>query len=185
MAPPSTPVYSIYPGRSPYTSWRSIRRPKVSASSCKPDNGSKPGEVTRTTTSDFVDSVNAQIGINADFYSSAGSGSGEYYANVTHTGVSHGVGYSSSNYNGQSIFNVSQDNIPYILTAAGRGTFETQQGIPLYNALGGNQRIVTNGVETAPNDSYTNALNPHTALGVTYDGKVILMTVDGRQPPIQ
>ena len=41
---------------------------------------------------------------------------------------------------------------------------------------------MTNGVNTTnPNDSYTTALNPHSALGVTFTGNVLLMTVDGRQ----
>jgi Phosphodiester glycosidase len=147
----------------------------------QPGNGAAPGEVTRTTTRSFVNGSSAQIGLNADFYSSAGSAGGQYYANVTHTGVSNGNGYSSSNVTNESIFNVSSANVASMLTSASAGSFATNQGVTLYNAIGGNQRIVTNGVETAPNDSYTNTLNPHTAMGVTFDGHVLLMTVDGRQ----
>lgn len=150
----------------------------------QPGNGADPGEVTRTTTRGFVNSAGAQIGINADFYDTSPPytpSGGNYFTDVVHTGVSNGNGYSPSNNGNESIFNVSSTNIVSILTSGGAGTFTTDQGIPLYNALGGNQRIITNGVETAPNDSYTNTLNPHTAIGVTFDGKVLLMTVDGRQ----
>jgi hypothetical protein len=151
----------------------------------QPGNGAAPGEVTRMTTRSFVDSVGAQIGINGDFYDTsppyAPSG-GQFFTDVIHTGVSNGVGYSASAFNNQPIFNVSAGNVARVLRASGTGTFATVEGVSLYNAIGGNQRLVNNGANTAPlSDPYTTALNPHTALGVTYDGNVLLMTVDGRQ----
>ncbi|WP_428387558.1 phosphodiester glycosidase family protein [Mucisphaera sp.] len=143
----------------------------------QPGNGRLQGEVTRYTTPDFVNTFGVQIGINGDFYSDAGNGQ----ANVTHTGVSRGSGYSPNWYTGQPIFNIDANNNAAALSAATPGAYDTLEGIPLYNAIGGNQRILTNGAITAPNDSYTNALNPHTALGVAPDGRIMLMTVDGRQ----
>ena len=151
----------------------------------QPGNGADPGEVTRATTRSFVNSIGAQIGVNGDFYNTnppyppAG---GQYFTDVSHNGVSDGVAYSASGFNGQSIFNVSAGNVARVLRASGAGSFTTIEGVPLYNAIGGNQRLVTNGVNTTNlNDSYSNALNPHTALGVSYTGHVLLMTVDGRQ----
>ncbi len=150
----------------------------------QPGNGADPGEVTRTTTRGFVNNVGAQIGINADFYDTSPPytpSGGNFYTDVVHTGVSGGVGYSPSNNGNESIFNVSAGKVASVLTSAGGGTFNTDQGVPLFNAIGGNQRLITNGVNTTPGGSYTTTLNPHTAIGVTFDGHVLLMTVDGRQ----
>ena len=151
----------------------------------QPGNGADPGEVTRATTRSFVNSIGAQIGVNGDFYNTnppyppAG---GQYFTDVSHNGVSDGVAYSASGFNGQSIFNVSAGNVARVLRTTGAGSLTTIEGVQLYNAIGGNQRLVTNGVNTTNlNDSYSNALNPHTALGVSYAGHVLLLTVDGRQ----
>ncbi|QDU72778.1 phosphodiester glycosidase family protein [Mucisphaera calidilacus] len=143
----------------------------------QPGNGSLPGETARTTTPNFVNQYDLQLAINGDFYFDAGAGQ----AGVVHTAVSNGNGYSTNYYRGQAIFNVDAFNNASILTAASAGTFDTIENTPLYNAIGGNQRILTNGNITAPNDSYTNALNPHTAIGVDDNGHVFFMTVDGRQ----
>lgn len=146
----------------------------------QPGNGADPGEVTRITTRNYVNSAGAQIGINGDFFSL----SPPYpfpYTDVTHAGASNGDIY-SANAGGESIFNVSGTNDARILRANGPGTTTTQEGIPLYNAIGGNQRILTNGAVTAPDDTYTNTLNPHTAIAVNQARtKVFFMTVDGRQ----
>ncbi|MEQ9460953.1 MAG: phosphodiester glycosidase family protein [Phycisphaeraceae bacterium] len=143
----------------------------------QPGNGPLQGEVTRYTTPNFANTFGTQIALNGDFYADAGAGQ----ANVTHTGVSQGNGYSPNWYTGQPIFNVDANNVASVLAARTPGGFDSLENIPLYNALGGNQRILTNGSITAPNDSYTNALNPHSALGVAPDGRVFLMAVDGRQ----
>jgi hypothetical protein len=150
----------------------------------QPGNGDLPGEVTRSTTRGFVNSVNGQIGINGDFYNTNPPyppQGGLYFTDVTHAAASNGDVY-SPNRGGEPIFNVSAANLPGVYTGRAAGTTTTVEGIPLYNAIGGNQRILTNGVVTAPNDTYTNTLNPHTAIAVSQDRtKVFLMTVDGRQ----
>lgn len=150
----------------------------------QPGNGADPGEVTRTSTRGFVNGSSAKIGINGDFYDTSPPytpSGGNFFTDVVHTGVSGGNGYSPSNNGDESIFNVSNANVASVLTSAGAGTFNTDQGVSLFNASGGNQRLVTNGVNTTPGGSYTTTLNPHTAIGVTFDGHVLLMTVDGRQ----
>ncbi|NJL30920.1 MAG: PEP-CTERM sorting domain-containing protein [Phycisphaerales bacterium] len=151
-------------------------------------------EYVRKTTRGFVNEVGAQMGVNLDFYSIAIPGtsnpevnfpngpSGEFFANGVYAGVSNGV-VASPNNSFEPIFNVSQNNLAQILTAAGAGTSNTIQGVPLYNAIGGNQLLLQNGINVTPIDaSYTVTVNPHTALGVSQDGKrIFLMTVDGRQ----
>lgn len=150
----------------------------------QPGNGGLPGEVTRSTTRNFVNSINAQIGINGDFYDTAAPyppQGGLNFTDVTHAGASDGDVY-SANAGTESIFNINALNQARILRGNGPGTTTTQEGIALYNAIGGNQRILTAGAITAPNDTYTNTLNPHTAIAVSQDrSKVFLMTVDGRQ----
>jgi hypothetical protein len=150
----------------------------------QPGNGPLPGEVTRSTTRNFVNSINAQIGINGDFYDTNPPyppQNGQFFTDVVHAGASNGDVYSPNN-GSESIFNVSAGNVPGVYRANGPGGTGTLEGVPLYNAIGGNQRILTNGVVTAPNDPYTNTLNPHTAIAVSQDQtRVFLMTVDGRQ----
>lgn len=148
----------------------------------QPSNGALPGEVTRATTRGFVNSINAQIGINGDFYDTNPpypSQGGQFFTDVVHAGASNGDQYSPNN-GGESIFNINVLNQPRIVQANGPST--NVEGIPLYNAIGGNQRILTAGAVTAPNDTYTNTLNPHTAIAVNQDRtRVFLMAVDGRQ----
>src|SRR5690606_7878449 len=52
----------------------------------------------------------------------------------------------------------------------------------LYNAAGGNLRILSGGNLVNTGGGYATTLNPHTAIGVSRDaGRVFLLTVDGRQ----
>jgi hypothetical protein len=146
----------------------------------QPGNGALPGEVTRMTTRGFVNSINAQIGVNGDFFNTAPP----YpfpQTDVTHIAASNGDVY-STNAGNDPTFNVSATNEPRILRGSGPGTTTNTAGVTPFNAIGGNQRILNNGVVSAPNDTYTNTLNPHTAIAVSQDRtRVFLMTVDGRQ----
>lgn len=150
----------------------------------QPGNGASPGEVTRQTTRSFVNSVSAQIGINADFYDTAPPyppSGGQYFTDVVHVGASGGDVYSAAA-GGESVFNINADNVARILRAGPAGSTISNNGTPYYNAIGGNQRILTGGAVTAPNDSYTTTLNPHTAIGLSQDNRrVFLLTIDGRQ----
>ena len=152
----------------------------------QPGNGDEPGEVTRMTTRSFVDSVGAQIGINGDFYGinpQHPSSNGKHFADVINNGVSDGKHYSLSYRAGRPIFNVSSNNVARVLRAARANSWRTCERVPLYNAIGGNQRLVARGFNTTPRRAkYTKKLNPHSALGVTCDGAVLLVAVDGRQP---
>jgi hypothetical protein len=56
---------------------------------------------------------------------------------------------------------------------------EHDPAIPLYNALSGKTRLVEDGVNVANDDS---ELHPRTAVGIKADGKLLLLTVDGREP---
>lgn len=146
----------------------------------QPGNGSDPGEVTRMTTRAFTNSIGAQIGINVGFYLVSPPYPSPY-TDLTFIASSLGSVYSSAE-GSEPLFNVDAGNNPRIGSAGPAGSSTFSDGTPLYNATGGNQRILTEGVVTAPNDSYTNTLNPHTAIGVSQDRRrVYFATVDGRQ----
>ncbi len=57
--------------------------------------------------------------------------------------------------------------------------FAHEPDVPLYNALGGKNRLVKDGKNVAGVDP---AIHPRTAVGIKSDGKVLLLTVDGREP---
>ncbi len=75
---------------------------------------------------------------------------------------------------------------------ASRGRFQRQNAVEFWNqavlAVGGGPWLVRNGVSTidAPRQGFQNGFSdnrhPRTAVGVTGDGKLLLVTVDGRQP---
>ncbi len=54
-----------------------------------------------------------------------------------------------------------------------------EPAVPLYNALSGKTRLVKSGKNVAGNDP---AIHPRTAVGIKADGKLLLFTVDGREP---
>lgn len=150
----------------------------------QPDNGEKPGEVTRITTRNFVDSIKAQIGVNGDFYDTKPPYEHtptEFYSDVIHVSVSEGKPYSHNHQAGRPVFNLSPRNRAVVLTAGKPGTYDTAEGVQLYNAIGSNQRLVADGKNVTPDDNYAKALNPHTVIGVTRGGHILIMTVDGRQ----
>lgn len=151
----------------------------------QPGNGSLPGEVTRMTTSSFVDSVGAQIGINGSFYDTAPPyppENGQYFTDLSYIAASDGSVYSPAA-GGEPLFNITAGNVASILTAGAAGSDTSSSGKSLYNAIGGNMRILQNGVLVNQTTAYATTLNPHTAIGVSKDkSKVFLMTVDGRQP---
>lgn len=134
-----------------------------------PGNGAVQHEYTRQTTSSFVNSNNLAVGINGDFYSTDTG----INANVNGLGMSNGTIVSPAA-SGWHSFVTRQDNM---------ATIVSNGAVPAnaWNAVSGNQRLVTNGVNTAPNDSYTNTLNPHTAVGIGANGHIFFMVVDGRQ----
>ncbi|WP_428303986.1 phosphodiester glycosidase family protein [Lacipirellula sp.] len=134
-----------------------------------PGNGTTELEYTRRTTSSFVNANDLAVGINGDFYDTSTG----INTNVIGLGMSNGEVVSAAA-SGWHSFITRADNTATIVS---NGTVPANA----WNAVSGNQRIVTNGVNVAPNDTYTNTLNPHTAVGIGADGKVFFMVVDGRQ----
>ena len=138
-----------------------------------PSNGALVGDTTPQTTRTFVSQVGAQFGINASFFASAGSG--QY--DVLGLSVSNGDAYSPFQSSFLDALNVSPNNVATIIRATGTSGFGHTPPTSLYNAVGGNTRLVTGGVNVANSDP---AIHPRTAAGVTADQKLLLFTVDGR-----
>jgi Phosphodiester glycosidase/PEP-CTERM motif len=117
------------------------------------------------TTTSFVTSVGAQIGINANFFDgSVVSGP----AAVNGLAASAGNLYAPTS-NGPTL-SISATNVVSILSSL--------NGQTLFNAVSGNFQIVTNGVDTAPVSTEVSA---RTAVGLTASGHLLLFTVDGSQ----
>ena len=140
-----------------------------------PSNGDLPGEVTPQTTRDFVTKVGAQLGVNGSFFAAAK----EKQFNVSGLSVSNGDAYSEFESRYHDALNVSKDNVATIIKAVGTSGTEHVPNVRLYNAVGGDTRLVTNGRNVADK---TRVTHPRTAAGVTAEGKLLLITVDGRYP---
>jgi len=140
-----------------------------------PSNGALPGDTTPQTTRAFATQEGAQLAINANFFSSAGSG--QYH--TLGLSVSNGDAYSPFQSGFLDALNVSPDNVASIIRATSSSGFGHNPPTTLYNAVGGNTRLVLGGANVANDDP---AVHPRTAAGVTADGKLLLFTVDGRNP---
>jgi hypothetical protein len=135
-----------------------------------PGNGALPEEYTRQTTSSFVNSHDLAVAINADFYTTDTGAQ----ASVNGLGMSQGA-IASAAASGTVSFVLRQNNSAVVVS---NGSVPTGA----WNAVSGNQRLVAGGTNVTPQDGYTAALNPHSAIGVdNANGHIFLMTVDGRQ----
>ena len=145
-----------------------------------PGNGDKPGEVTRGTTRAYLDRIGAQIGCNVGFYDTKAKYGG-LDTDLMHLAASDGDVFSKAG-GGEWVFDVSKEGHPRIAKADGTDSETIDKGTKVYNAGGGNQPMLHDGEVVTPDNAYTKALNPHTAVGVSKDKtKVYLVTVDGRQ----
>jgi hypothetical protein len=138
-----------------------------------PSNGALVGDTTPQTTRAFATQIGAQLAVNANFFASAGSG--QY--DVLGLSVSNGNAYSPFQSGFLDALNVSLNNVATIIRATSTAGFAHTPATSLYNAVGGNTRLVTGGVNVANSDP---AIHPRTAAGVTANGRMLLFTVDGR-----
>ena len=170
-----------------------LRTPGLRFRFTEPNGDQTPGELTAETPRDYLVRVGAQVAINA----------GSYFPNPKmphvdnyYLGVSDGSRYSPFTY-GESAINISRENIATIIDAnpddraAGVASYRSSPQVELYNAIGAKNRILARGVNVG--GEHYNGVNcdkncschdphPRTAMGVTADQKLVLFTVDGRQP---
>jgi hypothetical protein len=152
-----------------------------------------PAETARQTTRNFANSVGAQLAINTAFYATEVPATS--WANNVGLTASLGDHYSPwdpfanppqskqwyENYFHTAI-NISQSNQATFLTmpdTLGDG-FQTLPQTTLYNAVTGIYRIIQN--NNVRFDLPSTSPDPLTAIGLTASNKLLLVTVDGRQP---
>jgi hypothetical protein len=166
-----------------------------------PSNSELPGDTTPETVRQFVTQAGAQIGINGSFFSYAAKApNGEPQFNVTGLSVSNGDAYSPFAEGFVDAINISRGNVAKIIRGTGKSRrppaapqsngakakqptidigLKHRPAVQLYNALSGKSRLVKNSNNVAGDDP---AIHPRTAIGIKKDGKLLLFTVDGRQP---
>lgn len=139
-----------------------------------PANGAADGETTKQTTRAFLNQIGAQFAINASFFGNVGAAGAD---NVS-LAASNGNAYSPFS-SGYFALNITSANSAAIVKQASPDFtgFTPDPLVPIYNAVSGDEKIVTNGANTATSSS----LQPRTAAGVASGNRLILMTVDGRQ----
>ncbi len=145
-------------------------------------NGPLPGdpnlETTRETTLQFITRQHAQLGINASFFTFVRH---SLDTNNVSLVVSDGHVVSPLDPHRPWVLNISPDNHVQIRKV---GPGET--GKPdsrLHDAIAGSDLLVESGKVVAPSGSkFDDSHPPRTAVAVTRDGHLLLMTVDGRQP---
>ena len=119
----------------------------------------------------YVPNYSAVVGVNADFYNmSNGAPAGA----LVMEGVEyHGVG-------SENFFGILKDGTPII---GGSAEWNAHKG-EIQEAVGGSMWLIRDGkiVVNATDDYYTGRVS-RTCVGITYDGQVVLMVLDGRQEP--
>lgn len=147
-------------------------------------NGDEPGdpndETTRQTTLKFLEEHNAQLAINASFFKMG-------VVDTDNLGLVVSRGEPVSPFRGDwPAINIDPKNRVSIVHGED-GTFNVTQpnnGVELYNAVSGSDQIVTDGkpIENQPDREFFTIAHPRSAIGVTKKNKLLLVTVDGRQP---
>ncbi len=114
-----------------------------------------------------VQNYNPVVGVNANFYNmSTGEPSGLFVMNSTV--------YKEG---GNAFFAVLKDGTAVIGSASDYSQYKGN----IAEAVGGSTLLVKDGVSLYPNPD--NSYAPRTAVGLTADGKVVVMVIDGRQSP--
>ncbi len=119
----------------------------------------------------YIENYNTILGVNADFYNMTnGQPSGAL--------VMDGVVYNEAG--SENFFGILKDGTPIIGSNAEWDTYKDQ----LQEAVGGSIYLVKDGeIAVAASDDYYNSRASRTCVGITADGKVVLMVLDGRQEP--
>jgi exopolysaccharide biosynthesis protein len=149
-------------------------------------NGDEPGdpnnETTRQSTLKFLKENKAQLAINATFFDMDTAG-------TDNIGLVVSNGEPVSPFRGDwPAINIDPDNRVEIVHGE-HDTFDVvspSQNVVLHNAVAGSDQIVTDGqpLSPQPDREFFTTAHPRTAIGYTADNKLVLVTVDGRQPGV-
>jgi exopolysaccharide biosynthesis protein len=154
---------------------------------------SGPLDTVKQTTRQFLAQEHAQIAVNAHYFE-------PWPAPNPDPGTADLVGLAASNGAVYSPFDSSppkqyaiRPNAPALnIDAANNASIVHRkpsdptgrtavEPVTLYNAVSGNEQILTGGANTAGTSTWHKTLNPHTVIGLAPKRTLILFTVDGRQ----
>ena len=145
-------------------------------------NGPQPGdpnlETTRETTLQFITRQHVQLGINGSFFTFVKH---TLDTNDVSLVISDGHVVSPLDPHRAWVLNITPDNRVQIrkVTASEVGKPNSQ----LHDTIAGSDLLVEQGKVVAPTGSkFDDSHPPRTAVAVTRQGRLLLMTVDGRQP---
>lgn len=153
-----------------------LKDPAIRFRVTEPNGPKVPRQTTVETTRAFLSRTHAQLAINTSFFTIATTP----YVDNMNVAVADGVRYSTFTLT-QPALAISRDNVATIVThdPTDKTGYGTMPRVKLWNAVGGNERILKNGVNVATDKR----LHPRTAAGITADGrKLLLLIVDGRNP---
>lgn len=157
-------LYANYSNNDPSKGWEMGRvTSQMAAALEKHSNPSDPDN--------YIPNYNPVLGINADFYNmSTGKPSGAL--------VMEGVQYNGAG--AENFFAILKDGTPVIGSNSDWVTYADQ----VQEAVGGSWILIKDGELTAyGNGSYSSDRAPRSAVGITAEGKVVMVVVDGRQTP--
>ena len=155
-------MYANYKDNDPSAGWGMQRLTDQMAAAEK--NHSDPED-----TENYIENYTAVAGINADFYNmSTGSPSGAL--------VMEGVTYKTGNTN---FFAILKDGTPVIGSSSEWSTYVDQ----VQEAVGGSIIFLKDGEYVGPSGVYYTEKGPRSCIGITADGKVVMLVIDGRQAP--
>ncbi len=119
----------------------------------------------------YIENYNVVAGINADFYNmSNGVPAGALVMGGTQY---HGAG-------DENFFAILKDGSAMIGSSSDWDSCKDN----IQEAVGGATWLVKDGkIAVTPSDTYTSNRVSRTCIGITYDGKVVMMVLDGRQEP--
>ena len=169
-----------------YTATIDIARDDVSVYANYKDNTGKQWGTARVTdqiasavqkhtdpsSDSYIANYNPVVGVNADFFNiTTGAPSGAL--------VMEGVTYQQTS-NGENWFGILDDETPVIGGTEEWNTYKDR----IREAVGGGAYLVRDGkVSVGSSSDYYNSRASRTCVGITKDGKVVLMVLDGRQEP--
>jgi hypothetical protein len=146
-----------------------------------------PGELSDNrqlparTTSQFLTEFHLQVAINGDYFTPWHSYSiFDYYPHVGDFVITSGFASSQG-----KIYSKGSEGHPTLYISKDNMVSFSKSESDIYNAVSGNVILVQEGKSTVENltDPYHTDRHPRTAVGLTQDGKTLLLIlVDGRQP---
>ena len=157
-------VYANYHANDPSLGWAMSRVSDQMAAAQK--RHSDPSD-----TANYVEHYNAVVGVNADFYNmTTGAPNGAL--------VMEGVEYHSGA--SASFFAILKDGTAMIGSSGEYDSYKDQ----IQEAVGGSVYLVKDGKSVVDSSAdYYNSRHSRTCVGITAEGKVVLMVLDGRQEP--